>query len=276
MKAPSLLFFVFFLSIPAFPWGNVGHETIAAIAEKNLSPATIAKIRPLLGGMSLEEEAVWADEYKQKHWNTAPWHYINLPVRLDVTAASIPRYCAQDKHKDGDVVSQIEKDIRVLQAHGTGLQERQKALGFLIHFISDAHMPLHVGDDNDAGGNAVQVRFFAPTARSNRGHVTNLHSLWDNLIEVKAAEDPLELGEELNQQITPAERQAWASGSLEKWVFESYEIAKMRIYPGIGSNRAAVTVLPRDYYARMRPLVDVQLEKARVRLARVLEEVFGK
>jgi hypothetical protein len=65
----------------AFPWGKVGHETVAYIAEKNLNSSTIEKIKPLLSGESLEDISTWADDYKQNHKNTAPWHYINLLVR---------------------------------------------------------------------------------------------------------------------------------------------------------------------------------------------------
>jgi hypothetical protein len=273
-RLKTVLFLTLLCFLPAFPWGKVGHATIAAIAEKNLRPETLEKIKPLLGGQTIEEVAIWADQYKMSHRNTAPWHYLDLPVRQDVTVADIPRYCNQDKHPGGDVVSQIKKDIAALKSSRTGLQERQKALWFLIHFMGDAHMPLHTADDNDAGGNDKRVRFFAPTSHSKKGHVTNLHSLWDNLIEIKAAEDPLELGQELYNKIPPADRQAWATGSLETWVFESYEIAKKNIYPEIGPDNATVTVLKRDYFARMRPFVDKQLEKAGVRLAKLLEEIF--
>jgi hypothetical protein len=34
------------------------------------------------------------------------------------------------------------------------------------------------------------------------------------------------------------------------------------------------TPLPSDYYDKMRPIVDVQLEKAGIRLAYVLNEIF--
>ena len=52
------------------------------------------------------------------------------------------------------------------------LEERRFALRFLIHLIEDLHMPLHVGDNGDKGGNRTQVRFF------DKG--TNMHRLWDS------------------------------------------------------------------------------------------------
>ena len=135
-------------------------------------------------------------------------------------------------------------------------------------------MPLHCADDNDAGGNDKQVRFFAPNSRG-RGHLDNLHSLWDNLIEVKVAEDSQELASRLIRQINASQRQKWASGSIDDWVFKSYDIAKSRIYPGFPAGPVSAFALPRNYYAEMRPVVDLQLEKAGVRLARVLEGIYG-
>jgi hypothetical protein len=108
------------------------------------------------------------------------------------------------------------------------------------------------------------------------GHVINLHSLWDNLVEIKAAEDPEKLGGELNNKISAAERQKWASGTIDSWVFESYMVAKTKIYPSVRPDKETVTALPREYFDKMRPVAEEQLEKSGIRLAKVLEEVFGE
>src|SRR5271157_930118 len=106
----------------AFPWGAVGHETVAYIAEQNISPATLAKIKPLLGGMSIEEAAVWADQYKESHRTTAPWHYVNIPVRANVVEANIVVYKSQ-KHGN-NILNQLEKDIETLKDPGTAVADR--------------------------------------------------------------------------------------------------------------------------------------------------------
>jgi hypothetical protein len=279
MKIHVKLFAIILLiSSSTFPWGSVGHKTVAYIAEKNLSPATLEKIKPLLAGESLEDISIWADIYKQNHRNTGPWHYINLPVRQKVTANDIPRYYSSSGHHPTDnVVSQIKIDIKQLKDPGTSLKDKQTALKFLVHFVGDIHMPLHVGDDNDAGGNGKKVRYFSPTSSSNKGHVTNLHSLWDNLIEIKAAEYPEQFGNELNSKISASEKQKWDSGNIEDWAIESYSVSRDMIYGGFQAGPGETVVpLPRDYYSRMRPIVDEQIEKAGVRLAKILEEVFGK
>ena len=267
---------VLLLVAVAFPWGKVGHQTIGYIAQANLSPATMEKLKPLLQGESLADISTWADEIKRKKRFTSAWHYIDLPIRENITESDIPRFYSKHGHTDGNLVSQVKKEISDLRSGRGSLQDQQEVLKFLVHFIEDAHMPLHCADDNDAGGNDKKVWFFAPNSRSGRGHLDNLHSLWDNLIEVKAAEDPQELASRLIRQINASQRQKWASGSIDDWVFESYGIAKSRIYPGFPAGPVSAFALPRNYFSEMRPVVDLQLEKAGVRLARVLEEIFEK
>jgi hypothetical protein len=265
------------LALPVFPWGSVGHETVARIAQDNLNPATMAKIKPYLSGESLEDVSIWADTYKRSHRNTGPWHYINLPVRENVTVNNISQYYNTGHHPTDNVVCQIKVDIKELKNPQASFKEKQLALKYLVHFIGDVHMPLHVGDDDDKGGNGKRVRYFSPTSQSKKGHVTNLHSLWDNLVAVKAAENPTELGDELNKKISSSEKQNWLSGSVENWAIESYLVSKKTIYPGFnhGSDSTVVN-LQRNYYSKMRPICDEQLEKAGVRLAYVLEDIFGK
>ena len=48
-----------------------------------------------------------------------------------------------------------------------------------------------------------------------------------------------------------------------------------RIYPGFPGGPVSAFALPRNYFSEMRPVVDLQLEKAGVRLARVLEGILG-
>ncbi|CAF4239300.1 unnamed protein product, partial [Rotaria magnacalcarata] len=38
--------------------------------------------------------------------------------------------------------------------------QRQEALKFIIHFIGDAHQPLHAGFQGDRGGNSIRGKRF--------------------------------------------------------------------------------------------------------------------
>jgi hypothetical protein len=61
-------------------WGSKGHQVIALIAEKNLTPAARAEVDRLLAlepGETLASISTWADEHRSPQ--TAPWHYVNFP-----------------------------------------------------------------------------------------------------------------------------------------------------------------------------------------------------
>ena len=60
----------------------------------------------------------------------------------------------------GCVVEKIKEFQAVLRAPAKTADEKRFALRFLAHLIQDLHMPLHVGDNRDRGGNDTQVRFF--------------------------------------------------------------------------------------------------------------------
>ncbi len=77
-------------------------------------------------------------------------------------------------------------------------QERRFALKFLIHLVEDLHMPLHVGDNHDRGGNDTQVRFF------DQG--TNMHRLWDGDMLGHACEDEDRWLDDLVAMDTPEAR----------------------------------------------------------------------
>ena len=81
------------------------------------------------------------------------------------------------------------------------------------------------------------------------------------------------LADQLNQKITPLKKREWLKGTPESWALESYRIARNAIYKDLPSGNGFAKLL-RDYYFQMRPIVDKQLEKAGIRLARVLGEIF--
>ena len=273
-KAPFILGLIFISIQTGHAWGPVGHETVAYIAEDNLSPATKEKISHILGpNVGLADVANWADEIRRSHSNTAPWHFIDLEVRQKLTEADEPRFCPQGNC----VVGQIDKDIAVLKSL-TDQKKKLEALKFLIHFMGDIHQPLHCADDEDKGGNEKIVRYVKPGGRSRKGTKLKLHALWDHLIEVRTKEDPRDLATILESRITPTEKKKWRSGTAADWAWESYSIAKSKIYSefpdGPTSNRTGIP-LPRDYYTNeMRHIAEEQLEKAGIRLAFVLENAF--
>ena len=262
-----------FLSVPSAAWGPVGHETVAFIGTDNLTLAAKTKIVALLDqGDDLATISNWADKVRMfGRPETAPWHFIDLPIRKALTIKDEQDYCPNNDC----VLNQLQIFEGILGDESQPKSKREEALKFVIHFMGDLHQPLHCADDGDRGGNEKLVRYKAP-GHAGHGSKIKLHALWDHLIEPKTQEDPRTLATELEGKITATNRAEWDKGTEADWAMESYEIAKTKVYKGMdpGAQDYTDKPLPSDYYIKMRPIVDEQLEKAGIRLASVLNEIF--
>src|SRR4051794_4208029 len=149
----------------AWAWGPIGHRAAATMAHARLTSRADRTVRELLDpGETLADASLWADAHRRDLPESAPWHYVNVPL---TSPSYDPKYCSVN----GCVVSIIGDLERVLRERARPRVERQRALRLLVHFIEDLHQPVHVGDRGDRGGNDLQLRFF--------GAETNLHRLWD-------------------------------------------------------------------------------------------------
>jgi hypothetical protein len=146
-------------------WWDLGHRLVARLAEPLLTAEARAAARDLLGGQSLADASVWADNIRHYRRDTDKLHFVNIP--LAATSYDSARDCPRGEC----IIAAIERDRRILADTAASADERAEALRFLIHFIGDLHQPLHVADDADRGGNQRPVVFL--------GRPTDLHKVWD-------------------------------------------------------------------------------------------------
>jgi hypothetical protein len=183
-QALLAVIFITVFAIAAQAYGPLGHEIVGAIADERLAntPAA-AKVRALLGGLTLEKASVIPDEIKRwdkkgvddprsfrysahrkidkqlrDFWRANPpgpdinpgapshhwFHYTDVPV--------VP----PQEYRDGsagrsrwDIVHMIPHCIQVLQGRVPEQNERKitkpVAVILLAHYVADIHQPLHVG-----------------------------------------------------------------------------------------------------------------------------------
>jgi hypothetical protein len=246
--------------IPLWAWGRVGHRAAAGMAESRLVPKALAAIHALLGpGVSLADVSTWADE-QQEIPEAYRWHYVNIPIQ---EKQYDPRYCPSG----GCVVSKILDFKRILQNSKAGRQQKQQALKFLIHFIADLHQPLHVGDNKDQGGNLLQVRFF--------GVGSNLHRVWDSeIIERHTKNEHVWLWD-FDFWANPRMVAEWSKGTPQDWATETLQIAKEAYcFPGKTPMKPG-SRLGNQYYEFALPVIQKQLAKSGIRIAFVLNGIFG-
>jgi hypothetical protein len=240
-------------------WGPEGHGLVARIALTQLTPAAKARIAEILGpDQTMVSVASWADDVRPERRNTAPWHFVDIPIaakNLDMA-----RDCA-----GGCIVAKIGEEARAVQDPATPLGQRREALMFLIHFMGDLHQPLHCADNNDRGGNTVRVLFF--------DRQTNLHTVWDSgLIGRMLPEDQL-----LTELSRAAAQHAagWRKGTVVQWAEETHGLARKMVYGRLPKvQNGAPVPLAADYEKKAGPLVKEQLAKGGVRLAALLNDTL--
>lgn len=243
------------LPTPVWAWGAEGHEIVATMALRELTPVARAQVAALLGSDAmLVHESNWADEVREQRPETGPWHYVDIP--LDAAGYDAARDCAGGNC----VVAEIEAARRVLGDRRASPGARQGALRFLIHLVADVHQPLHAEDNNDHGGNAVHVTW--------QGERTNLHHVWDTQAVEALGLNVEAIATGLEQGVTPSQREAWEQGGPVDWANAAHALARDAIYPPLHGRMQ--TRLPYDYAQRMAPITRLELAKAGVRLAWLL------
>jgi hypothetical protein len=241
-------------AIALISWGYTGHQTVALIAEKHLTPQAQQVVKTLLGNQSIGDIASWADEIRDD--KTFPEHFINAPLGLT------------RKQFEDEVINQPQDNVYkailtnevILKNPSSSNDDKQKALKFLVHFVGDLHQPMHISRKEDKGGNTIQVQF--------NGKGTNLHSLWDSKLIDKQGLKSSELVSQLDKA-TPAQIRQWQSDSLMQWIWESYQISTNlydEVQPGSKLND--------KYYESHISIVNERIEKAGIRLAGLLNSIF--
>ena len=273
------------LPAPALAWGSEGHEIIAAIARDQLAPAVRAKVDALLAADTdtltapdMLARATWADAWRNAgHRETAIWHFVDTELdQPDLNSACFgyppPAQPASAGPPQDCVVDKITEFEAELSSRATAQPERILALVYLLHFVGDLHQPLHASDNHDRGGNCVHVSLEGV-------RTTNLHSYWDTTVVQALGTDPQTVAHQLETRITPAERTAWMTGGPRDWATETYGVAKASAYTlgspaGCGADPAPIPITP-AYEAQAQSTAALQLEKAGVRLAFVLNQALG-
>ncbi len=246
----TVLFLLFF---NAFAWGPTGHRVTGWIAEKYLSKKAKKQIERVLKGHSLAMVSTWMDEIRSDSTfdYTSDWHWVTIPEGMT--------YDQTEKNPKGDIIATLERLIAELKTGKLDPDQEVKHLKMLIHLVGDIHQPLHVGGGNDRGGNDVKVMWFRVDS--------NLHRVWDSDMIDDSKLSYTELAQSL---IPPAEPilMQWRKSSVRDWASESVGL-RSEVYD---YDR---TRLGYEYTYKKFHLVRERLLQAGVRLAAVLNEIYG-
>jgi len=246
------------LSYPAFSWSVIGHRVVGEIAQNHLSRQAKKELKKIIGKETLAWWSNWPDFIKSDTaWNHASqWHYVDLPGHMGKEA-----FISDMKKLPGEnLYTQIKAMMAQLKDKSLSIEQRRIALSFLVHLVGDMHQPLHVGREEDQGGNKITVYWF--------NEKTNLHSVWDSYFIESQKYSYTEYASLLDIA-TPEKIKQWQSGTLEDWLYESHVLSDT-IYDATPNE----SKLSYNYNYKFQNLLNEQLLKGGLRLAALLNEAF--
>lgn len=236
-------------------WGPTGHRATGKIAEKHLTNKAKKKIDKLLNGESLAFVSTFADQIKsdKKYNQYYSWHYVNMP--LDT------KYEDSKKNPQGDIVTGINKCIEVLKSEISSTEDKRFFLKMLVHFLGDLHQPMHIGRAEDKGGNTIQVQWF--------GTGTNLHRVWDENMIKEWKMSYIELANNA-QDLSKEQVKTIQKGTVIDWVHDTHKLSKIA-YESVKVGENLRYRYSYDHFGTVR----IQLQKGGLRLAKLLNDIFG-
>lgn len=282
------------LSSTAQAWGAGGHMIVAQIAYDKISaedPAAKAEIDRLIA-IQIAPASITAnspDFVNASHWaddvrpldgfkQTAGEHFIDYPFSQDGT--TLP----SDLPEADNVIVALTKYVGILRSNVADDQTRAQALRFVIHFVGDAHQPLHCATrvsagsaEGDRGGNEVTIRHTV----GNTHPAVKLHSFWDGGLDSFPKEGAHFSPPSLDE-IPPAAAAIQAKFTLDEkwkdggpfnyadWADESRNIAENFVYQGIAEGEAPSD----DYVTKGADIAQYRVLTAGYRLAALLEAIW--
>jgi S1/P1 Nuclease len=273
----------------ALAWGDEGHEVVAVVAQSFLDADVRKRVAALLAADTdtltahdIASEATWADKYRDSNTNgsrtrTSQWHFVDIEIKspdIDQACFNHPTISSGTPASDGPpqdcVVDKIQEFAAELADPQTDLEEQVTALKFLLHFVGDVHQPLHSSDDDDRGGNSKRVS--APGFKGG-----NLHHFWDTEFVDQLGPDAKTIASDLIGHITSQQQMQWQAGGPTDWAKEAFKMAHDDAYGQLPAPNAHGTFqLTDDYVAMATDDVSLQLGKAGVRLAMILNQTLQK
>lgn len=259
LKKLALCIAILYMPLQSIAWGTEGHRIAGQIAESYLTLKARKAIREILGYESIAIASNWADFIKSDpaYSYLSTWHYIDFDKVY--TYPEMQDYLNHDTNVDA--YTKLQFLIAELKKKDLSKENKLLYLKMLIHIAEDVHQPMHAAHTDDKGGNDFKVNWFS--------NPVNLHSVWDTqLIEFQQL-SYTEYTTSINHT-TAQQRAEWQRAPISQWLFESNQIAE-KLYTEIKPG----DTLNYKYNFTHIDIVNQQLLKAGVRLAGVLNAIFG-
>jgi hypothetical protein len=238
-------------------WNNIGHASIACIAERHLTPEARERYQAYFKH-TMAYHASWMD-----YWRNCPgfeethyWHGVvvdeqNNQIKGDTRNAAyqIKRICKQMRKyhrlKDSIVCDNIK---------------------YLVHMVGDMHCPVHVKYNSEPQ--------YKQRSLLRKGKKLSFHAFWDSAIGYYNKGMTCDAIAEKYDTLSDEEIAAICAGTPDDWnrvnaeeMREIYSLIKM------GGNEEDI---PEENHERMKEIAMRQMLRGGYRLAHVMNTIFSK
>lgn len=278
---------LFINTFPSAAWGQIGHSTIAQVAQNHLTPAATLALDKYLDGLKLAIIASDADVYRGQ-WtvdlgfipsnpddarvsfvkgfdfttplNISPWsHSITVDMNFN---------CYPTDNLDGAYINNaafyIDKLSAELKQNADNMDpyERYKAIAIIVHLMGDMHCPMHIVY---LPQNTVKGHYFVEW----KGNMHDMHVIWDGTLWDEYYDWSFSDMAYLVDTASPEEIAKITEGTVYDYAGDSARDS----WPAVSAYSDGDT-LPRSYATDVRPLLFSQLRNGGYRLAAIFNEIF--
>ncbi|MBR4969552.1 MAG: S1/P1 nuclease [Alistipes sp.] len=253
-----------FVTFNTMAWGTLGHNTIAELAERNLTPQAKANIEKYTKGEPLASYAMWMDKIGKdpilgRKGATRGWHASIVDADYK-TSQEI-----RDKYRNGrdsaTGLLELEKIFLDRKNHTDSVV--MFALKCAIHMVGDMHCPAHLRYTDNKNGGGFTVYYF--------GRKVSLHSAWDySIIQRRYSKKNWAAFAEHLDTYNKKQIKKCTAGWVEDWL----EDAGRDVRPYLDWGISAGDSLDEEFDKKAYSLAEKEIRKSGYRLAKYLNTVF--
>lgn len=265
-KKVAIILALIYVTIPTFGWNRRVHSAIAYIAEQHLTPKAKKTVNEILDGKSMVYYGSWLDDYRKQ------MIYQYTDEEGNVNTSTIPHSFAIDQtntpiKREKSAIHVIYRSIDILKNYKNADDStRLAAMQCLIHLVGDIHCPGHVKYP-DLDKQSADKRYDL-TKVQYRKQTVKMHTLWDSIITNDTSAGGVNDLAYLADRATKAEIKEIQKGTPADW---GKEVADRTQH--VWTVREGDT-LPFSYLLEHRELALDQVQRAGLRLAKVMNDLF--
>lgn len=253
----------------ALGWGQLGHRTIAEIAERNLTPKAKANIEKYTGGTPLWKYSLFVDEYRNHpDYKEALSGFHASIADSDCTSPQIIR----DRYRDGKDGVTAMNNFREQLKNYKELPDSDVlyAIKCITHVVADFNCPSHVRYVDNANKGGFVAIF--------EGKKVGVHRFWDTWLIQSIQKkrdgklDHMRYADHLN---TMSKKQI--KEVTKGWAQEWFESAARDCRPTLyWIDDRKIEKIDNKFVEKATPLAERQMQKAGYQMAKALNTIFGK